>query len=178
MRGPNLASRTKSFAIPVTSVYLKEHKTRHQQRPFVLRPRPLRCHIQMAHPQRSSARGQGNHHSVAHLLSKLKEPTGGEDVYELGLIRSHVILAHVLTTLCIWYWYFLFLMKLPVDRWLSTCILKCFIPRQCEQHPRRVMPGPPFVSTFACSTRFAKVSFDERGGHPGHAVRHATVKAT
>ena len=24
------------------------------------------------------------------------------------------------------------------------------------------MPGPPFVSTFACSTRFAKVSFDER----------------
>ena len=27
------------------------------------------------------------------------------------------------------------------------------------------MPGPPFVSTFACSTRFAKVSFDERGGH-------------
>ena len=68
--------------------------------------------------------------------------------------------------------------EIPVDRWLSTCILKCFIPRQCEQHPRRVMPGPPFVSTFACSTRFAKVSFDERGGRPGHAVRHATVKAT
>ena len=62
VRGPNLASRTKSFAIPVTSVYLKEHKTRHQQRPARARSSSVRCHIQMAHPQRSSARGQGNHH--------------------------------------------------------------------------------------------------------------------
>ena len=89
VRGPNLASRTKSFAIPVTSVYLKEHKTRHQQRPApVLRPLPYSNGASTAFLRPGAGKSSLNSYSVAHLLSKLEERTGGEAVFELVLMDS------------------------------------------------------------------------------------------